>query len=646
MKRFLSMVLALCLLLPVCTLAEGNSALETMLEKGAQFVEQGDFDSAAICYDIAMDLSPDDPMVLSAMASMYSSMGDYEQALAMIEEAIALAPANGALYLTKASILFLCDRLDDAASAIRYAEICDAEPDSSLCVAAAVAYARNEHYAEAVEMFDRADKNLWWNDYAELYGRSLVLAGNKDQQPGWVAFGARDEALVSAIQNHPELPLAVYQQDISNAPLFCSATTYEENIESAIETGMIGEPSADGLRVKLTNTVAEARLGEAALLAASPSGSVSLYSIDGQLFIYKDGEVTAIFPTYSRGDPNQEYASETYRRYTAFGKLFEQDSITWSPDERYFTLCFPDKALKNAQFFDLMLVDVQTGDLFVVEATPKKFSLPGAQTALCACFDQASENVYYLVYGKIDESSRCGIKKYNIASGTVELLCGTQETLIDRPGIYMDGEGRIHGVTETIKPNEHAGTILFSMDQGQWSYTVNAFANPMRIQYPVRYLYSDRSKVELALNSVSTSTYLTMNTDAVNAPADHTAIMLPVSGNQAESVAVDESLLAAIAPNPTDASASASPWMNIRSAVLSPDGYFALIMAGNGVDLGLYILDVQSLRFAKLQLPTEVQLANAMDFLSNQNLRLDWVTRDRLLIPTASGNMLFSMEIE
>ena len=106
MKRILSVVLAISLLCSVSVWASDDK-LGDMLAKAVDFMQAEDYESAEICYDIAMKLSPDDPNVLAQAAWMYAWKGDKNQAQALIEEAIDLAPAEGALYIVKASMLSL-----------------------------------------------------------------------------------------------------------------------------------------------------------------------------------------------------------------------------------------------------------------------------------------------------------------------------------------------------------------------------------------------------------------------------------------------------------------------------------------------------------------------------------------------------------
>jgi len=490
------------------------------------------------------------------------------------------------------------------------------------------------------------------NEHPELYEHAIIRTRNKKRadQRDLIAVGSKDAALEAMVQRGEALELVEYEENISSYPLYCSAAYYDENQEAFQEEGMLGELSADGAKIKIADSVEKMDMGEATLLTVSPSGEASVYSIASMLAVCKNNEMLVITPNYVRGAQNEEYAPLTYKYYSSIGTMLEQDSVVWSPDERYFALTFPNRTLIMSQFLDLILVDTKTGDLFVAEATPKKFTIDGCQTAICACFDESGQNVYYLVYGQVGTASRCGIKKYNLATGSVELLCETYDTLVDRPRLFMDDEGNIRSITDAIKADQHAGTILFSLVDGKWQYTVREFKNSMQTQLPVRYLYSNNSKIELAVNRLissakGTEMYLTINTDLFNNALDNTAIMLPVNGNTAEIVNVDDdfttTLSGDIASQTSETAALVSPWMNIQNAVLSPDGYFALIQASDGNQWRIFILDLISLNYIELNLPHNARLVPVLAGSTTNRYRMDWLNSDKVMIPTNLGNVVY-----
>lgn len=671
MRRILACILALFLLCPAFASAEAaeaasagaSNSLEALLQKGVQYVQDGDYESAAICYDISLKLSPDDPIVYAFMADMHFAQEDYDQALSCAEQALALSPADGTLYLLKALILFHAAQFDEAELALRYAEICGAAPSGELYVEAALAYADSGYYIKCVEMFDKADFALWWTEHSELYGRALIRSGNPERakQLGLSTQGAKDPALAEAILQGKKISLAPVMEDITGYPVYVSAAFAEENKENAASVGITPVPTDDGLRCYMTANLAEAGFdGDAALVSTSPSGEVRLYYLEGTLAVVQRGEITLLYPNYARGEHDEEYATYTLRYWGRFVTMLEQDSITWSPNERYFAITFPNRLLMNIQLFDLILADTWTGEVFLAEATPSRQIEDGALGAVSAVFDENSKNVYYLVYGKISEDSRFGIKRYNLATGTTELLTDTGEIFVDRARICLDEDGSIRAVTDTNRTNEHTGIITFAQTDGEWKYSVSPFTNNRMYHYPVRYLYSANSRAELLLNQfVSGIHYMTLTADAHALPADNIATMLPIEGNHAEQVIVDDAFVATHITAIQDSegksagySTADSPWMNLLNAELSPDGYYALILAsrvlqdGNGPDVGLYLLDIDTQQFTRLALPEDMALATAARLVSTSNLWISWMGNDRIVVPTEEGNMVCSIEIK
>ena len=282
MKRILALILALSLL---CVPALGDET-DSMLEKAEAFVEAGDFESAGICLDIAQKLSPDDPAVPRGFARLYAAEANYESALKFIEEALALSPADGSLYLEKARLLYITNNLNEAELVLRYAEICSALPDDELLLDAAQAYLRagqyetvielcenqssealrlqaaracdcSGQYERAVKLFETLPDTVWRNGYASAYTRALLRSGNPEraQALGLTSIQEKDEALAAAIADGKSLRLVPAHEalidSLSTLPVFSSNTFAEENREAAEAEGFRFTAAGDGVPRKL-----------------------------------------------------------------------------------------------------------------------------------------------------------------------------------------------------------------------------------------------------------------------------------------------------------------------------------------------------------------------------------------------------------
>ena len=678
MKRILALLLALSLLcMPVLGDETGD-----MLEKAEAFAAAGDLESAYICLDIAQQLSPNDPAVLRGFARLYSTEANYESALKFIEEALALAPADGSLYLEKARLLYISDNLSEAEQVLRYAEICSAQPDEELLLEAALAYFRagmyekvielceNQasdalrlqaaracdragQYERAVKIFETLPDAVWRNGCASAYAHALLRSGNLEraQALGLTSAQGKDEALATAIADGKSLRLVSAQDalidSLSTFPVFSSNTFAEENREAAETEGFRFTPSGDGLRTRISDTLSALDSDSSArLLSVSPSGRAFLIDLGGIAAIVRNEEITVLTINRSRGAQN-EFADQTYK-YIEDRPAFptEPDSFCWSPDERYITMTFIRRTLNNGQFMDLLLADTRTGDIFLAEATPKKIRIDGALTATTACFDETGRYVYYLVYGHVAENARSGLKRYCLETGETELLCTVSGTCFYYPQLSVDGNGVVRAITDDNKQDRHLGVITFTNVDGRWKSEVRSFPNPLALQSPRRYYRSENSGYELFLSNgyVQSSeigahdmNYLTFYNETLGTGSDANAILLPVDGSgQAETMEISE-YLSAIAQKTIE-----QP--SIQQVTLSPDGYSALILAAYNRSVVCCILDLDTLVCRRVEFPEDAQ--PDLIFTVQSFTTLSWLEDGTILIPSGNTGNLFKLSIE
>lgn len=673
MKRILALLLAFSLL---CMPALGDET-DSMLGKADAFVSAGDFDSAAICLDIAQKLSPNDPAVLHAFARLYFATGDNTLALEAIEDALALAPADGALYLEKARLLYAAGSLNDAEQALRYAEICSAQPDDELLSEAAQAYIRAKKYEKAiklceaqpndalrllaaqscdlaglyeraVEIFETLPAAAWQDEYASVYARALIRSGNTEraQALGLTSIHGRDDALAAAIQDGSSFHLIPAYETLSDSlismPVFCSTAYAEENREAAEAEGFTFASSMDGQRTRISDTLSalfETDISNTyiRILSVSPSGSALLIDVGGMAAIVRNQEITVLAVNRNRSAQN-EYAEKTYK-YIEGRSFFpaEPDCFCWSPDERYIAMTFPNRTLQQGQLMDLLLADTQTGEIFLAEATPKKIMLEGSLTATTACFDPAGEYVYYLVYGNLSEDTRSGLKRCRLETGEVELLTTVPGIFFYYPHLTVDTDGTVRAITDTTRSNESAGVITFTNVGDKWETETRVFSNPIGLQRPKRYYRSETSGYELFLNATSSIAYLTIRNDALATGSSDEALRLPTDGSgQAELVEINN-YLTAIAEGTL-----AQPY--VMQVTLSPDGYSALILAAHKGTVICCILDLDTLVCRRVEFPEDAQPYVAD--IAQTSATLSWLEGGAILIPDMRRCLPFILSIE
>ena len=651
MKRILALILALSLL---CMPALGDET-SGMLEKAEAFAAAGDLESAGICLDIAQKLSPNDPAVLrdfsrlsstvlSGFARLSSAEANYTRALKLIEEALALTPTDGSLYLEKARLLYITDNLSEAEQVLRCAEICSAQPDDDLTFEAARAYLRAGQYEHAVELFKTLPDAFWKNGYAVAYAHALIRSGNLElAQTLGLAVPGKDEVLSVAIQDGKSIRLVpaheTLMRSLNNLPLFSSAAFAEEK-------GVSFEPADDHARVRLLCTIEDLGISSdnIRLYSVSPSGNAFLFDLSGTAAIVRDQEIMLLAVNRDRGAQN-EYTVQTYSLIENRPALpTEPDVFCWSPDERYITMTFLRRTLITGHFMDLLLADTRSGDIFLTEATPKKIRIDGALTATTACFDETGRYVYYLVYGHVAENARSGLKRYCLETGETELLCTVSGTFFYYPQLSVDGNGVVRAITDDNKQDRHLGVITFTNVDGEWKSEVRSFPNPLALQSPRRYYRSENSGYELFLSNgyVQSSeigahdmNYLTFYNETLGTGSDANAILLPVDGSgQAEPMEIGE-YLSAVAQKTIE-----QPY--ILQVTPSPDGYSALILATYDLSVVCCILDLDTLICSRVEFPAQPDLISTIQSFTT----LSWLEDGTIMIPSSGTGNLFKLSIE
>ena len=623
MKRLISLILAVLLCMPGA-LADREAQLQDMLHKGAQFVAQGDYASAEICYDIAAQLSPQDERVYAALSDLHAAKGDDNQALAYIEDALAIAPAEGALYLKKAEILFRQGEDVAAMTAIRYAEICGAAPHGTLCVALAAVYAQRGDYETALHWFDSAPQELWREAHGATYDKikNAMTAAKKTDA---------NITLWQAVENGMQIALTPVALDITEMPLFYPASAKEAMEQEAVS----GALTKDKLRVKVEGESVNSESKTPRLICVSPSGNIRLYNADRMLVMVQNGEATVMAPSSNRGAQN-EYTQNTMKYWPILGNRAEDSQIVWSPDERYFALTFPQAVLQELRMFDLIIADTLSGELFLAEATPDRmFKNPDAVGALDACFDPSGRYVYYTCSQRDSVEQKMGtLKRYTIKDDKVEVLCKLDEM----PGGYgmsMDQDGRLR--CYAWQNGRELGEMILKVQNGKWSSTFRVFEQD--------YLkglqcgeYSGESGMKLQVTAFTYSDGISGHStvlqglhagmDEQRETVENKVLMLPETGGVAEYVDAKEGYALPFAPN--------NAYLKPINAVLSPDGCFALVIAWSNGQLGAYLLNLFTLHFVPLTLPDDVEL---YPLVSRYNDILAWPAADRVVLLTQDGGL-------
>ena len=684
MKKLLSLCMILSLLLS--HIAFAGTSLETLLENGGTYAVNGEFQKAEAAFDIALKLAPGDIRVYSALKHMYLLKGDLKSALEALDTAVSLAPSEGELYLEKAKILFDLGRINEAEQALVYAEVLDSYlySDASLWKSAFCAYYENDNYNKVIDAYRILVNNGYSPAEEDLQKlkRALILTGQtaEAEKMGLISLGEKDTILEGAIQSGKKISLVPAEKEsLRDYPVFMSLEAYNLMCEEYPGEAPVLEPADDGLRVKIPEEYKseifgdEADLENLSPIAVSPSGNARLYFFEDNPFLVKNKEITLIAPNKQRSAPLGETGEkQMYQAIRYLSNSPERNGIVWSKDEQYFILSYPMRTLQAANYLDLMFVDAKTGDFILANRTPKSGGDEGFEGVLFACFDDEGENIYYIAFVSPSTHEFTNmLKKYNIETGTVESLCGYEKRDIHYPGMYFTEYNTIKAIFTPISVNQNAGVIEFKGTDDGWTYEKDEFSASCRYQSPREYHLSENSGMEVALSKINnTIGYLSVRNQELGAPGMDQMILLPVGENQGYAKSVAEEMFGAEAPidpddmtltqdferawagyfanasstkNTSQPTYSAPKYISVQNMILSPDGYFALMLISYPeinpdydmlytIKPGLCLIDLETLRFTQIELPEGITL-------SNNNIGFVWNQENEIMLPATDGTV-------
>ena len=164
------------------------------------------------------------------------------------------------------------------------------------------------------------------------------------------------------------------------------------------------------------------------VLSVSPSGNSALLT-DGQMLIaWNNGKARIVQPNLSRG------VEDTYGN---FQKIWSQpisalfrasgNDIAWSPDGRYASVTNSRSVLTMMRLEnDPHLIDMETGDVFLLAAFNTKPLKGNAAAPVAVCFSRDGQYVYYMLYGNIS-SRRTALLRYDLEAKHTEICCSVSD---------------------------------------------------------------------------------------------------------------------------------------------------------------------------------------------------------------------------
>lgn len=173
-------------------------------------------------------------------------------------------------------------------------------------------------------------------------------------------------------------------------------------------------------------------------LSIAPDGETILWRSGESLVITRGFASHAAKPAPERGvgDP---YGVLEKNTQVYFRQLPGCEGFAWSPDSRYVLLTNKQMTLQTMRTLDLMLMDAETGEVFLAAAYNSKMMQDDAGFIYEAKFDHTGRYIYFT--GRIralsdsDALFRCDLESFE-----VELICENLYAVIS-PGLFETADG-------------------------------------------------------------------------------------------------------------------------------------------------------------------------------------------------------------
>ncbi len=196
-------------------------------------------------------------------------------------------------------------------------------------------------------------------------------------------------------------------------------------------------------------------------LSISPDGrTVLLRRKNGMPFLIRDGKMIelSLAPERGAGDP---YEKLEYEAQWLMQLLPGPEGPSWSPDSRYLLLTSQENALKRNIAMDLVVLDAQTGEIFLEQAYYggsmergdflETLQSPDFGSVVEARYDSTSRYIYFVARLNTFSVS-FGLYRYSLADRRTELL--------------MENLGIAHTGRILYEARDGAWLLMLSSDNG------------------------------------------------------------------------------------------------------------------------------------------------------------------------------------
>ncbi|MBR4360743.1 MAG: hypothetical protein IKP32_09000 [Clostridia bacterium] len=176
-------------------------------------------------------------------------------------------------------------------------------------------------------------------------------------------------------------------------------------------------------------------------ISLSPDGKTMLWTDHSKLYMTRDGLVipAKIAPDRGVGDPYENLEKDFMR---VCHSLPGQEGVNWSPDSRYALLTNKSMSMKNARNLDLIVLDAETGDVFLAVALAPKPMEEGFGFVYEAKFDRTGQYIYFT--GRLSEFDSGGwneaLYRCDLTTFEVQVVCQNMFMIVT-PGLFEKADG-------------------------------------------------------------------------------------------------------------------------------------------------------------------------------------------------------------
>lgn len=643
MKKLLSLLL--CLVLLCAALPASALTYEELLQKAEEYIAAEEYGKAAACYDMAIKNDPGKPEAFIAEGNLYLLTGQYAEALAGAESALALDSTLPEGWLLRCRLDIA--RGDTAAfeEDALYAEICgtDLTPYTADIAEMYAAAGQND---TALTYFTGLPVESLDEHMKQTYARVLFATGNRDRTaelglPGDLRNEKLDAAFEADALKLVETDLAICHPEVSDFELTEGLLKFIE------ENGGTEDPEA-----ALAAGLPEASVQ---LYSLSPAGNSAVFVIGGDAVALYNGKFHVLYPAYGKG---VEDIYGNLKRYTEryisrmFVDLVGEEGIVWSPDGRYAAIYNVKLSVYRTQFnMDPVIIDLATGEMILTATYPNALREENAGAVTSACFSADNRYFYYTVYG-VFGGNRIRMCRYDLESGATETMLET-ETYAWRPHLSRTAGGDFLVVIDSTK---ETGLARIRNREGGWTLDKMIPAADFNLFKITDLRYSENSGYAVLTGGLNTGycyAFQLLKADEDCSGFDRYLSLMKGTGEIVATTAeeYEQTIRDHIRAPGEDENQIVHmdrdfPYLLINNVILSPDGHYALVNTSTQIaeenSKNLFLVRLDDLAVRKVSgLDAATILVGPM--AGPYQIMIEWNTDD-LIIGTSDGIKTFRFD--